>query len=355
MTGNTFGEYFRITTFGESHGPAIGVVIDGVKPGVTVNEELIQNELDKRKPGTNALVSQRKEQDKIEILSGVFESKTTGAPVAMLIRNHDHRSQDYNILRDIFRPGHADYTWWKKYGVRDWRGGGRSSGRETAGRVAAGAIAKSILANKGAEVFAHIVAIGGVVSKSFCKNEAIANRLRCGDAAASLEMQAIIEKSREEKDSVGGVIEIIATGIPAGLGEPVFDKLEAHIGGALLSIGGIKGVEFGDGFGLACMHGSQSNDAISPAGFLSNRMGGILGGISNGEPIVIRVAVKPTASIGKSQKTINSKNEPVEIATDGRHDPCLCLRIIPVAEAMVALAICDAWYAQESLMPTNAS
>ena len=352
MCGNTFGEYFRVTTFGESHGPALGAVVDGVKAGIAVNAEYIQQELDRRKPGTSSLVSPRKEQDKVEILSGVFDGLTTGAPVALLIRNHDSRPQDYNILRDIFRPGQADYTWWKKYGIRDWRGGGRASGRETVARVAAGAIAKSILAGKNIEIFAHIVRIGNAKASSYSKTVAIENPLRCGDTQAAAKMQKVIEKSRDEKDSVGGVIEIVATGIPAGLGEPVFDKLEALIGSALLSIGGVKGIEFGDGFGLASMHGSESNDEISPAGFLSNRMGGILGGISNGEPIVVRISVKPTPSIGKLQKTINTKNELVDIATDGRHDPCLCLRIIPVAEAMVALALCDAWYAQEALQET---
>jgi chorismate synthase len=346
MTANTFGEYFRVTTFGESHGAAIGCVVDGVRPGLSICAEDIQQELDKRRPGTNPHVSQRKENDRVEILSGIFEGKTTGAPIALLIRNHDARSHDYNVLKNIFRPGHADFTWWKKYGLRDWRGGGRASGRETAGRVAAGAIAQKVLGEHGIYIFAHVVSIGNIVAKTFEKDLALTHPLRCGDPLAATLMQKKLEEVREQKDSVGGVIEIVATGVPVGLGEPVFDKLESIIGAALLSIGGVKGVEFGDGFGLTTLHGSQSNDPITPEGFSSNHMGGILGGISNGEPIVVRIAVKPTASIGKPQRTVDIDNNPVDITVEGRHDPCLCPRIVPVAQAMVALALCEAWHAQ---------
>jgi chorismate synthase len=331
MSGNSFGESFKITTFGESHGPAMGVVIDGVQPGISVSVADIQRELDRRKPGTSHLVSQRKEQDAVEILSGIFEGKTTGAPVALLIRNHDAQSKDYSTLKNIFRPGHADYTWWKKYGLRDWRGGGRSSGRETVARVAAGAIAKKILEEKGISIVGKIVSIAGHTEN----------------------FDSIIEAARSNGDSVGGVIELVATGVPAGLGDPVFDKLSATIGAALLSIGGVKGVEFGDGFALAHMHGSQSNDSISSSGFASNHAGGLLGGISNGENIVVRIAVKPTPSIQKTQHTINTEGESCEINIGGRHDPCLCTRLVPVAEAMMAIALCDAWHRQESLQHTE--
>ncbi len=327
MSGNSFGDCFRITTFGESHGPAMGVVIDGVRPGLHISAEDIQAELDKRKPGTSPLVSPRKELDSVEILSGIFEGKTTGAPVALLIRNHDAKPSDYTVLRDVFRPGHADYTWWKKYGIRDWRGGGRASGRETVSRVAAGAIAKKILAEKNIQVAAKIVSVGG----------------------HSANFEKVIEEARQQKNSVGGIIEVVATGVPPGLGEPVFEKLDATIGAALLSIGGIKGVEFGAGFALAAWHGNKANDPLTSQGFTSNHAGGILGGISNGEPIVVRAAVKPTSSIGTLQRTINTSGTETSIAVEGRHDPCLCTRILPVAEAMVALAICDAWFCQENL------
>ncbi len=328
MSGNSFGESFRITTFGESHGPAMGVVIDGVRPGLSISAQDIQVELDRRKPGTSNLVSQRKESDVVQILSGIFEGKTTGAPVALLIRNQDARSADYNNLKNLFRPGHADFSWWKKYGLRDWRGGGRASGRETVSRVAAGAVAKKILLEKGITIVGSIVSVGGQTEN----------------------IEKVIEAARDAKDSVGGILEILVLGVPVGLGDPVFDKLEACIGGALLSIGGIKGVEFGDGFALAAMHGSQSNDAISANGFASNHMGGTLGGISNGETIVVRVAVKPTPSIGVPQQTIDENGNEVDIVIGGRHDPCLCPRILPVAEAMVAVAVCDAWHRQENLV-----
>ncbi len=328
MSGNSFGESFRITTFGESHGPAMGVVIDGVRPGLSISAQDIQVELDRRKPGTSNLVSQRKESDVVQILSGIFEGKTTGAPVALLIRNQDARSADYNNLKNLFRPGHADFSWWKKYGLRDWRGGGRASGRETVSRVAAGAVAKKILLEKGITIVGSIVSVGGQTEN----------------------IEKVIEAARDAKDSVGGILEILVLGVPVGLGDPVFDKLEACIGGALLSIGGIKGVEFGDGFALAAMHGSQSNDAISANGFASNHMGGTLGGISNGETIVVRVAVKPTPSIGVPQQTIDENGNEVDSVSGGRHDPCLCPRILPVAEAMVAVAVCDAWHRQENLV-----
>jgi chorismate synthase len=331
MSGNSFGKCFKITTFGESHGPAMGVVIDGVLPGISVSPADIQCELDRRKPGTSRLVSQRKEQDCVEILSGIFEGKTTGSPVALLIRNHDAQPKDYNTLKNIFRPGHADFTWWKKYGLRDWRGGGRASGRETVSRVAAGAIAKKILEEKGISVAGRIVSIAGHTQN----------------------FDEIIEAARANGDSVGGIVELVATGVPAGLGDPVFDKLNATIGAALLSIGGVKGIEFGDGFALAKMHGSQSNDSINSNGFASNRAGGILGGISNGENIVVRIAVKPTPSIQKKQNTINTDGEECEISIGGRHDPCLCTRIVPVAESMMAIALCDAWHRQESLQHTE--
>lgn len=324
---NTFGRNFRVTSFGESHGPAVGCVIDGCPPGIALDETNIQPLLDRRKPGTSPLVSPRREDDKIEILSGVFLGKTTGTPIALLVRNHGAHSNDYEELKTLLRPGHADFTYQQKYGIRDHRGGGRSSGRETVGRVAAGAVALQILAAQKIVVTGRIISVHGKTSPE--------------------EIESEILKAKEVGDSVGGVAEIIATGCPAGLGDPVFDKLDAAIAGAMMGIGAVKGVEIGDGFAVAGRFGSENNDPITKNGFLSNHAGGILGGISSGQDIVVRIAVKPTPSIAKPQKTIDIHGNDAMITVKGRHDPCILPRIVPVAEAMLALVLADALLEQK--------
>jgi len=324
---NTFGRSFRITTFGESHGLAIGVVIDGCPAGLPLSPSDIQPMLDRRRPGTSPLTSPRAEPDRVEILSGVFEGKTTGMPVALLVRNADVRSSDYDALRDVYRPGHADYTYQEKYGIRDHRGGGRSSGRETVGRVAAGAVAAKCLARIGIDISAMVEEIHGV-----------------SDPAA---MEDEIRKARQSGDSVGGIIRISATGVLPGLGDPVFGKLDAQIAGAMMGIGAVKGVEIGDGFASARLKGSEHNDPMDVTGSLSNHAGGILGGISNGNEIVVRIAVKPTASIALPQKTRSVSGDEQTIAITGRHDPCIVPRLMPVAEAMLALVLFDAYLEQE--------
>lgn len=324
---NTFGRNFRCTTFGESHGPALGVVIDGCPPGVRLSPETIQPLLDRRRPGKGPLASPRAEEDAVEILSGLFEGRTTGAPIAMIVRNRDVRSGDYDALRTIFRPGHADYTWQAKYGIRDHRGGGRSSGRETVARVAAGAVALACLARDGIVIKGSIREIHGRV--------------------VPREQEREIVQAMERGDSVGGIVEVVAEGCPVGLGDPVFSKLDAAIGAAMLSIGAVKGVEIGEGFGSSRLYGSENNDPMTPDGFSSNHAGGILGGISTGAPIVVRIAVKPTPSIRREQQTVDLDGRPAVIAITGRHDPCIVPRIVPVAEAMLALAILDALLEQE--------
>lgn len=319
---NTFGTNFRITTFGESHGAALGVVIDGCPSGMALSEKDIQPALDKRKPGTSPLVSPRQESDKVEILSGIFDGKTTGTPIALLVRNQDAHSHDYEEMKNLFRPGHADYTFQQKYGIRDYRGGGRSSGRETVGRVAAGAVAEKYLNALGITIRGHIVSVHG--------------------KAGASEIEAEILSAKNAGDSVGGIAEIRAQGCPAGLGDPVFGKLDAAIAGAMMGIGAVKGVEIGAGFAVADRFGSENNDPITKGGFLSNNAGGILGGISSGQEIVVRIAVKPTASIAKPQKTIDASGNDASITVKGRHDPCIVPRIIPVAEAMLALVLIDA-------------
>ena len=318
---NTFGRNFCITTFGESHGKALGAVIDGCPPGISLDETDIQPLLDRRRPGTGPLSSPRQETDRVEILSGVFEGKTTGMPIAMVVRNKDVQSGDYEELRKVFRPGHADFTYQEKYGTRDHRGGGRSSGRETVGRVMAGALAMKYLAIHGITVAGRIVSVHG----------------KTGPAAIEREILA----AKEAGDSVGGVAEIIAKGCPAGLGDPGFGKLDARIAGAMMGIGAVKGVEIGDGFSVAGMFGSENNDPMTKEGFLTNHAGGILGGISSGQDIVVRIAVKPTPSIAKTQQTRDIHGNVVDISVGGRHDPCIVPRIIPVAEAMLALVLAD--------------
>jgi chorismate synthase len=324
---NTFGRNFRITTFGESHGRALGAVIDGCPPGIPLDETDIQPLLDRRRPGTSPLSSPRQETDNVEILSGVFEGKTTGTPIAMIVRNRDARSEDYEELREVFRPGHADFTYQKKYGIRDHRGGGRSSGRETIGRVAAGALAMKYLAMHGITVAGRIVSVHG-------KTEPAA-------------IESAILAAKNAGDSVGGIAEIVAKGCPAGLGDPVFLKLDAAIAGAMMGIGAVKGVGIGDGFSVAGRFGSENNDPMTKDGFATNHAGGILGGISSGQDIVVQIAVKPTPSIAKTQKTRDIRGNVVDISTGGRHDPCIVPRIIPVAEAMLALVLADCLLEQE--------
>ncbi len=338
---NSYGEIFRITTFGESHGPALGVVIDGMVPGIPLSEEVVQRELDRRRPGQSQLASRRNEADRVEFLSGVFEGKSTGTPLAMLIRNTDMRSRDYGNLAEVFRPGHADYGYFAKYGLRDYRGGGRSSGRETAARVAAGAVAKMILAQYGVRILAHTLALGGVRAERFVPEEIEKNAVRTADPDAVRPMVDAILAAQAARDSVGGLVECRVSGVPAGWGEPVFDKLDAELAKAMLSLGGVKGIEFGDGFAVADRRGSENNDALSPEGPVTNHAGGIVGGISNGAEIVFRMPVKPTPSIALRQQTVDIAKRPTEVEIHGRHDPCLCPRLVPVVEAMTALVLMD--------------
>ena len=319
---NTFGRLFRVTTFGESHGPALGAVVDGCPARIPLAEADIQPLLDRRRPGTGPLVSPRPEADRVAILSGVFEGVTTGTPIALVVENERARSSDYDALREVYRPGHADLTYAAKYGVRDHRGGGRSSGRETIGRVAAGAVALKFLSLRGVAVTGRVVSVHGVE----------------GEEAMAAEIGAAAARG----DAVGGVVEVVATGVPAGLGDPVFGKLDAAIAGALMGIGAVKGVEIGDGFAVAARFGSENNDPILPDGFASNRAGGVLGGISTGAPVVARCAVKPTPSIALPQRTVDTAGRPVEVRVGGRHDPCIAPRLVPVAEAMLGLVLADA-------------
>ncbi len=341
MPGNSFGQVFRITTWGESHGPALGVVIDGCPPRIPLREEDIQVELDRRRPGKSLVESPRKEPDRVEILSGVFEGLTTGCPISLIIYNKDARPGAYDHLKDVFRPGHGDITYYRKYGHRDHRGGGRSSGRETAARVAAGAVAQKILDLSGIKVIAYTLALGGVRARRKDLSFIYQNPLFCPDPEALPAMEARVAEVRAQGDSIGGVVEIIAQGVPAGLGEPVFDKLDAELARALMSIGAIKGVEIGSGFAAAEMLGSEHNDPITPEGFRSNHAGGILAGISNGDEIICRVAVKPIPSIAQEQDTIDVHGTPRKITVGGRHDASAIPRIVPVCQAMVRLVLAD--------------
>ncbi|MFH1375701.1 MAG: chorismate synthase [Patescibacteria group bacterium] len=342
MPGNTFGSALKVTTFGESHGPALGCVLDGVPAGLKISGKDIQKELDRRRPGQSKVSTSRKEADKVEILSGIFEGKTTGAPLALLIRNTGARSQDYNKLKDILRPGHADLTYLAKFGIRDHRGGGRSSGRETVARVASGAIAEKVLEKQKVQVIAHTESIGVVEAEKFDPKVVEKNSVRCGDAKAAKEMEQIILEAQKRGDSVGGTVAIVVKNVPAGLGEPVFDKTEALLAQALMSIGGVKGVEFGVGFAASKLFGSEMNDElISLKKKATNRAGGVLGGITDGSDLLIRIAVKPTASISVSQRTVNVRGKARKISVKGRHDPCIVPRIVPVAEAMVRLVLAD--------------
>jgi len=342
MSGNTFGTILQVTTFGESHGPALGATLCGVPAGLRVDAEFIQRELDRRRPGSGIPgATSRNEADKVRILSGVFEGVATGTPLALLIENTNMRSADYDALSGCFRPGHADFTYFKKYGVRDWRGGGRASGRETAARVAAGAVAKLILREFGAEVRAGVESIGGVGVACLDFSAPMENELYALDNAAVPAMKEAISAAAKSRDSLGGTVRCRVSGIPAGAGEPVFDKLDAVLAHAMLSIGAVKGIEFGSGFAAAAMRGSENNDAITPEGFATNNAGGILGGISNGDDILFRVAVKPTPSVGIRQRTVDGTGTPREIEIAGRHDVCIVPRVVPVVEAMTALALAD--------------
>lgn len=338
---NTFGTLFAVTTFGESHGPALGVVIDGVPAGLVLDTAFIQSELDRRKPGQSSLTTARKESDTVEILSGVFEGRTTGTPLAMLLRNADQHSSDYSDLAETYRPGHADFTFDKKFGFRDYRGGGRSSGRETAARVAAGAVAKLLLRTAGIGIRACVSQIGPVRAEEYDWSFVERNPVRTADRVHAEAMAAAIKEAAGKGDSIGGAVYGEILGLPAGLGEPVFDKMDALLAHAMFSIGGVKGFEIGAGFGVCGRRGSENNDPVTPEGFATNHAGGILGGISNGSAVTFRLAVKPTPSIALPQKTVTRGGAVRELTIRGRHDPCLAPRIVPVAEAMAALVTAD--------------
>lgn len=343
--GSSFGKIFRILTWGESHGPALGVIIDGCPAGIPLTVDEIQVELDRRRVGQSKVTTPRGERDAAELLSGVYEGVTTGAPISLITYNKDADSSKYDNLRTVFRPGHADYTYWRKYGHRDHRGGGRSSARETWGRVAAGAIAKKILATAGCDVFGFAREIGGIEMETFDREQIERNIVRCPDPVAAERMVEAIMAAKEEKDSLGGIVEVRATGVPIGLGEPTFDKVEAVIGMAMLSVPATKGVEIGLGFDVARLHGSQSNDAFyvenGTVRLGDNNAGGTLGGISTGEDIIVRVAVKPTSSIEQEQDTVDTELRPRKITVYGRHDPSVVPRAVPVMEAMLALSLAD--------------
>ena len=341
MAGNTFGKVFRVTTWGESHGPALGAVIDGCPPGIELDVADIQKDLEKRRPGKGGGESPRKEPDQVEILSGTFDGLTTGTPISLIIYNRDAQSKAYDHLQNIFRPGHGDLTYLEKYGIRDHRGGGRASARETAARVAAGAVARKVLAENDISVIAYTVAMGDIATNKRNMKEISGNRLCCPDKEAAARMEELINTIWKKGDSLGGVVEIRATGCPAGLGEPVFDKLDAALAQALMSIGAVKGVEIGAGFRAAELLGSENNDPITQKGYKTNNAGGILAGISKGDSIIARVAVKPIPSISLEQDTLNLDKEPVKIKIGGRHDISAIPRIVPVCEAMVCLCLTD--------------
>ncbi len=361
-----FGHVFKVSTWGESHGKAVGVVIDGCPPMTPISEEDIQLELDKRRPGQSHITTARKEADKVTLLSGIFEGYTTGTPIAMIVYNEDQRSRNYDAIKDLFRPGHADYTYLQKYGIRDYRGGGRSSGRETVARVAAGAVAKKVLSLNDIHIYAYTKGIGEISSdKTIWQenlkgqysidnnllNEIAKNPIRTIDKELAADMEKLILEVKESNNSIGGIVEAVVHNVPPGLGEPAFDKLDADIAKALMSIGAVKGIEFGDGFQLARMRGDEANDQfINRQGKIvtaTNHSGGVLGGISNGMPIVVRLAVKPTPSIAQNQTTVNLSGEEVTISTKGRHDPCIVPRIVPVIENMLAITLCDHFLKQK--------
>ncbi|MGD9712430.1 MAG: chorismate synthase [Thermomicrobiales bacterium] len=343
--GSSFGGIFRFTTWGESHGPALGVVVEGCPAGVQLSVEDIQHELDRRRVGQSKVTSPRGEKDQASILSGVFEGMTTGAPISIITYNADADSSKYDLIRNLFRPGHADYTYWAKYGHRDHRGGGRSSARETWGRVAAGAIARKILITQGCEVFGFVRELGGIEMQTFDRDEIERNLVRCPDPVAAQQMVDAIGVAKAEKDSLGGIVEVRSTGTPVGLGEPIYDKVDALIGQAMLSIPAVKAVEIGEGFAVTRKRGSESNDGFTVENgrirTLSNNAGGTLGGLTSGEDIIVRIAVKPTSSVEKVQQTVDTDLNPQTIVVEGRHDPSVCPRAVPVAEAMLAVVLAD--------------
>jgi chorismate synthase len=342
MSGNTLGRLFCVTSFGESHGPAIGCVVDGCPPGLELSEADIQPELDRRKPGTSRHVTQRREEDVVEILSGVFDGKTTGTPIALLIRNTDAKSKDYSKIKDMFRPGHADYTYLQKYGIRDYRGGGRQSARETAVRVAAAAIAKKWLHQKyGIVVHGHLVQLGSMKIPFRSWDDVGENPFFVANAEIVPQLEEFMDKLRKSGDSCGALIATVAQNVPVGWGEPVYDKLDADLAYNMMSINAVKGVEIGAGFRAVEQKGTEHSDEMTPQGFLSNNAGGILGGISTGQPVVCRFAVKPTSSILSSRQTIDRFGHETDIVTKGRHDPCVGIRAVPVGEAMMALVLAD--------------
>ena len=344
MAGNTFGHTFTVTSFGESHGPALGCVVDGCPPGLELSEEDIQRDVERRRSGTSRYTSQRREPDRVRILSGVFDGRTTGAPIGLMVMNEDQRSYDYEKIKDRFRPGHADYTYQQKYGMRDYRGGGRSSARETVMRVAAGAIARKYLAERlGIAIFGYVAQIGDVRCEPRDLLAIDQNPFFCADPARVPELEALIDRLRREGDSIGARVTVVARGVPPGLGEPVFGRLDADLAYAMMGINAVKGVEVGDGFGVVAQRGSEHRDELTPAGFLSNHAGGTLGGISSGQDVIVSLALKPTSSIVIPGRTIDVAGQPVEVSTTGRHDPCVGIRAVPIAEAMLALVLMDHW------------
>ena len=342
MAGNSFGQLFRVTTFGESHGLALGAVVDGCPPGLEISEDDLQGDLDRRKPGTSRYTTQRREADEVKILSGVFEGRTTGTSIGLLIENTDQRSKDYSEIKDLFRPGHADYTYHQKYGQRDYRGGGRSSARETAMRVAAGAIAKKYLKQvHGIEIVGFLSQLGPIKAEAFDETQIEQNPFFFPDAGKLEALDEYMRALKKEGNSVGAKVSVVARNVPVGLGEPVFDRLDADIAHAMMGINAVKGVEIGDGFGVVEQKGSEHRDEMTPTGFASNHAGGILGGISSGQDIVVSMALKPTSSITVPGKTITTSGEATEMITKGRHDPCVGIRAVPIAEAMLALVLMD--------------
>jgi len=341
MSGNTFGKLFTVTTFGESHGPALGAIIDGCPPGIEISEADLQIDLDRRRPGTSRHTTQRREPDQVRILSGVFEGRTTGTAIGLMIENTDQRSKDYGKIKDQFRPAHADYTYHHKYGERDYRGGGRSSARETAMRVAAGAIAKKYLAGLGVQVRGYLSQLGPIELEVKDWSLVDTNPFFCGDADRLEELEQYMDALRKEGDSVGAKVTVEATGVPVGLGEPIFDRIDAELAHGLMSINAVKGVEIGDGFAVVSQKGTEHRDEMMPEGFLSNHAGGILGGITSGQTIRASIALKPTSSLRLPGRSIDVNGEAVEVITTGRHDPCVGIRATPIAEAMVALTLMD--------------
>jgi chorismate synthase len=359
VAGNSFGELFRITTWGESHGPAIGVVVDGCPAGLELAAEDIQRDLDRRRVGQSQVTSPRQEEDRVEILSGVFQGKTLGTPISLLIWNKDADSSKYEPIKDIYRPGHADFTYELKYGLRDYRGGGRSSARETACRVAAAAIAKKLLGTVGVQIYGFTRQVGTIEARVVDRDEIERNPVRCPDRDAAKRMEALILAAKAEGDSVGGIVEVVATGVPVGWGDPVYDRLDADLAKAVMSINAVKGVEIGLGFRSVTLRGSEHNDEFytDDAGRIrtrTNHAGGMLGGISNGEDIIVRLAVKPPSSISKAQRSVTTAGAAVTLEVHGRHDPCLCPRAVPVAEAMVALVLADHWLRARAMQPLSA-